>query len=462
MKKNLFLLLGIIMLNFSLLAQNLSPEMIEKIKQSVVRDQHFKASMNALSNNDVNKLALNRETTGKTDHFFKYKVDVKGISDQKSSGRCWMFTSMNVFRPKVMKTYQLSSFEFSHNYLYFWDMFEKANLFLEAALKYAEKPMDARENDWLYKEGIGDGGVWSSFTNLVEKYGLVPKDVMPETNSSNNTSRMNRHLNTKLREFGLEIRSMYTQKADRKKLDNRKIEMMAELYRMLALNLGEPPTEFTWRYLDKDNKLSPFKTYTPLSFMKEALADVVFTDYIMLMNDPTREYFKLYEIEFDRNVMEGRNWIYINVPSDTLKKIALESIKANEALYGSCDVGKFLNSDEGFSSVDNYNYEALYGVKFGMDKKNRILTKESGSSHGMAMVAADVDDKEKTTKWQFENSWGASSGHNGYLTYTDQWFDEYMFRVVALKKFVSPSLLKILEQKPILLPPWDPMFKMDE
>ncbi len=181
MKKNLSILFGVIMLNFSLLAQNMSPEMIEKIKQSVVRDQHFKASMNALSNNDVNKLALNRETTGKTDHFFKYKVDVKGISDQKSSGRCWMFTSMNVFRPKVMKTYHISSFEFSHNYLYFWDMFEKANLFLEAALKYADKPMDARENDWLFKEGIGDGGVWSSFTNLVEKYGLVPKEIMPET-----------------------------------------------------------------------------------------------------------------------------------------------------------------------------------------------------------------------------------------------------------------------------------------
>lgn len=442
--------------------QSLSPEMIQKIRQSVNRDNSFKVAQNALTNNDLGKLVVNREFAGKTDHYFKYKVDVKDITDQKSSGRCWMFTSMNVFRPKAMKTFNLSSFEFSQNYLYFWDMFEKANLFLEIAWQYADKPMESRENEWLFKEGIGDGGLWSSFTNLVVKYGLVPKEVMPETNSSNNTSRMTGFINRKLREFGLEMREMYARKDDRKKIDARKTQMMTDIYRMLAVNLGEPPVSFQWRFMDKDNKISELKTYTPVEFAKAALPDVVYDDYIMFMNDPSRDYYKLYEIENDRNVVDGRNWMYINVPADTLKKIALLSIKAGEALYASCDVGKFLNNDIGISALENFDYEALYGIKFNMDKKQRILTKDSGSSHGMALVAADADENDKPLKWQFENSWGASSGYNGYLTFTDKWFDEYMFRIVALKKFVSPSLLEVLKQKPVKLPPWDPMFSMDE
>jgi bleomycin hydrolase len=436
-------------------------EMLDNFEKSLPANQDNNALTNAISNNDAKKLAVNRQNIGKTDFFYKYKVDVKGITDQKSSGRCWMFTGLNILRPKLIKNYNLSSFEFSTNYLYFYDLLEKSNLFIEGILSSSDKPMDDKTVEWFFKNPIGDGGVWNSLTNLVQKYGLVPKEVMPETNSSENTAALQKILSTKLREFGLEIRSLKENKNTDEKIRERKVSMLSDIYKILVYNLGKPPKEFMWRYQNKDNIVSPLKKYTPSSFLSESLPGLDFNDYILLMNDPSRPFYKLYEIEYDRNVMEGRNWLYINLPVEDIKKFALASIKNNEAMYFSCDVGKQLNSDAGLLSLANYDYESLYGVKFGMNKKDRIITFESGSSHGMALVAVDVDEKEKPTKWMVENSWGANSGHNGYLAITDDWFNEYMFRVVILKKFIDPKTLEILKQTPTKLPPWDPMFLED-
>ena len=439
----------------------ISAEMLSKFEKEFKLTNENKALINAISNNDVKKLAVNRENVGKTDFYFKYKVDVSGITDQKSSGRCWMFTGLNILRPKVINKYNLTSFEFSTNYLYFYDMLEKSNLFLEGIIQYSDKPMDDKTVEWFFKNPIGDGGVWNSLTNLIEKYGLVPKEAMPETQSSESTNALQRVLSVKLREDGLELRSLVEKKTTIDQIRKRKTEMLSEIYKILVYNLGIPPKEFKWRYQSKDKTISSINTYTPKSFYKESLPDVNFSDYILLMNDPTRPYNKLYEIEYDRNVMEGKNWLYINLPSDEIKKYALESIKNNEAMYFSCDVGKQLNTDAGLLSLENYDYESMYGVKFGMNKAERIKTFESGSSHGMALMAVDVDEKETPVKWMVENSWGASSGHNGYLAITDEWFNEYMFRVVVLKKFIDPKTLEILKQTPIKLPPWDPMFQED-
>ncbi len=462
--KNLITLLLILFAAVSLAQQGtITNNDLSKIKKSYNKnDAATKALTNALSNNDVKKLVLNRENLIEIEHNFKYKVDVKGISDQKSSGRCWMFTSMNVLRPMVIDKYKLSSFEFSHNYLYFWDIFEKSNLYLEAQIKYAAKPKDNKYVDWLFKNPVGDGGVWNSFTNLADKYGLVPKEVFPETNSSENTRWMISIIKRKLREQGLELRKMYSEKAKYKDLEARKIVMLGDVYRILSMNLGEPPVEFNYRFADKDGNIGELNTYTPKSYMTEVLGNIDFANYIMLMNDPTREYNKVYEIEYDRNVMEGNNWLYLNLTNEQIKAFAIKSIKNNKPMYASCDVGKQLNNDLGFSDIDNYDFESLYGIKFGMNKAQRIITHESGSSHGMALIAVDVDKNEKPVKWQFENSWGAKSGHNGYLTFTDDWFNEYMFRVVVLKEFLDENTIKLLDQKPIMLPPWDPMFKADE
>jgi bleomycin hydrolase len=463
MRKIGLIIFTICLCNFGFAQERqLSKDNIQSLRSSFDnQDPNNKALMNAVSANDIKKLAANRENAGKIDHNFKYKVSVSGITDQKSSGRCWMFTSLNSLRPLVIEKYNLSSFEFSENYLYFWDQIEKSNLFLEGVIENADKAIDDRTNNWLFSNPTGDGGVWNSFANLVDKYGLVPANAMPETYHSNSTSSMSRIIKRKLREHGLELRQLAEKGSSTENIEARKLEMMQDVYRILALSLGEPPTEFNYRFVTKTDSIEEWNTYTPQSFYKEILPDYNKEDYVMLMNDPTREYYKLYEIEYDRNVMEGKNWIYINLPNEAFSSFAIASIKANEAIYASCDVGKQLSKDEGSLDLNNYDYASLYGMEFGMNKKDRILSHESGSSHAMLLMAVDVDKTNNPLKWQFENSWGPSYGHNGYLTFTNEWFNEYLFRLVINKKYLDKKTIKVLEQEPTLLPPWDPMFLED-
>lgn len=455
--RGILLFIGILAAG-SLMAQEISKTEMDKIRSGFKKDAYTKAMQNALSSNDISKLAWNRENVGATDPFFTYRVDVSGITDQKSSGRCWMFSSLNLFRPMAMKKFNLAEFEFSESYLYFYDLLEKANLFLNNMESSANLPIDDQKVKWYLRSPVDDGGQWINFVNLANKYGLVPKEAMGETNSSENTSLLTKFINTKLREDALEIRDLKNTKADPKKIASRKVEMLSEIYRMLALNLNEPPTEFQWRFKDKDKKIADVKTYTPQSFMAEVFGDTKLEDYVMIMNDPSRPFWKHYEVENYRNTAEGNNWHYVNLPNDVIKEFCIASIKNNEALYASCDVGKQLRRDVGILDVDNFDYESVYGVKFGMNKAQRIETGESGSSHGMALIAVDVDAQQKPVKWQFENSWGPTACDKGYLTFTDAWFNEYMFRFVVNKKYLTAKVLEIYGQKPEMLPPWDPMF----
>ena len=455
--RGILLIIGILATG-SLLAQEISKTEMDNIRSGFKKDAYTKAMQNALSSNDISKLAWNRENVGTTDQLFTYRVDVSGITDQKSSGRCWMFSSLNLFRPMAMKKFKLSEFEFSESYLYFYDLLEKANLFLNNMEISANLPMENEKVRWYLKSPVDDGGQWINFVNLAKKYGMVPKETMGETNSSENTSLLTKFINTKLREDAIELRDQKNAKTDTKKIATRKVEMLSEIYRMLALNLGEPPTEFQWRYKDKDKKIADTKTYTPQSFMAEIFGDTNLDDYVMIMNDPSRPFWKHYEVENYRNTEEGNNWHYVNLPNDVIKEFCIASIKNNEALYASCDVAKQLRRDVGVLDVDNFDYESVYGVKFGMNKAQRIQTGESGSSHGMALIAVDVDAQQKPVKWQFENSWGPTAGEKGYLTFTDAWFNEYMFRFVVNKKYLNDKVLEIYSQKPEMSPPWDPMF----
>lgn len=450
---------------FSLTAQKsttngLNKDVIKQIKENVKINSDLKARMNAVAAEEIKDLSLDNANREKVDHYFKYKVKSSGITDQKSSGRCWLFTGLNVLRPKVMEKLNISDFQFSQNYNFFWDQMEKANLFLQAIIDHVDKPMSNRKVEWLFKNAIGDGGQWTGVVNIISKYGVVPADVMPETKSSESTSRLSRLVKYKIREFALELREMHKNGKKPEELSARKVEMLADVYKMLVIALGEPPVEFAWRYKDNDGNISDYKTFTPQSFYKETVG-VDLTEYVMFMNDPSREYEKLYEIEYDRHAYDGDNWKYINLASEKIKEFAKKSIMGNEAMYFSCDVGKQLNSKDGYLDVNNYDYESLLDVTFGMNKKERIQTFSSGSSHGMTLVAVDVDKNENPVKWELENSWGPTSGHNGFLTVTDKWFDEYMFRVVIHKKFVTEDVLKILEQEATVLPPWDPMYKQD-
>lgn len=461
MKKYILCLVVLLMSVTGVMAQTknggISEDMLGRIRQGYTGTPEQKAVKNALASNSIATLAVNSENLSMIDTHFSHQVKTKGITDQKSSGRCWLFTGLNVLRAKMITKYDLPEFEFSQNYNSFYDLLEKSNLFLQAVIDTRNLPMDDRKVDWLMKNPIGDGGQFTGVSNLIMKYGVVPKSVMPETFQSNNTGQMTMILKWKLREFALELREMKSAK-----LAERKEVMLTEIYRILVECLGVPPTEFEWTRYNKEGKVVSVKKYTPKSFYNEFIGEDLEDNYVMIMNDPTREYGKVYEIEYDRHVYDGENWLYINLPIERVKELAIASIKDNTAMYFSCDVGKFSNSKKGTLDINNMDYESLFRTKFPMDKKQRIQTYSSGSSHAMTLIAVDLDEAGKPRKWMVENSWGAGSGYKGNMIMTDKWFEEYMFRVVLEKKYVPADVLKMLEQKPVLLPAWDPMFAPEE
>lgn len=439
----------------------ISQEMLQQIASAYEGTPTDRALMNAISANDVRTLALNQENLrGGLDTHFSHRVDSRGITDQESSGRCWLFTGFNVLRAKAMARHGWTSCEFSQGYTFFWDQLEKSNLFLQGIIDTRERPLTDQMVEWLLKHPLSDGGTYTGVADLVAKYGIVPSEVMPETFNTNNTARVTSLIKQKLREFALQLRDA---EGGKKEFEALKTDMLGTIYRMLVLSMGEPVKEFTWAPKDANGKATgETKTYTPQSFYNEWIGEDLNADYVMLMNDPSRDYWKVYEIDFDRHAYDGHNWLYVNLPIEEIKQMALASIKDSTMMYFSCDVAKQLNSSRGLLDMKNYDYESLFGITFGMDKKQRIQTFDSGSSHAMTLMAVDVAEDGTFKKWMVENSWGASSGYRGHLIMTDQWFNEYMFRLVVNKKYVPANVLDVLKQKPIRLPAWDPMFAEEE
>lgn len=439
----------------------ISNEMLKQIQSSYKNTSADKAIRNAIGGTDIRKLSLNQENQQGLDTDFSIKVESKGITDQQSSGRCWLFTGLNVMRAKAIARYNLPSLEFSQAYSFFWDQLEKSNLFLQGVIDTAKEPMSNQTVEWLFKHPLSDGGTFTGVADIVSKYGLVPKEVMPETYSSEHTSQMSSLIGLKLKEYGLELRESVQKGMDVKKIEARKTEMLETVYRILVLNLGVPPTEFD--YVRKDVKGNPVETehHTPMSFLKKYGDKNLLTNYVMVMNDPSREYYKCYEIDFDRHRYDGKNWTYVNLPVEEIKEMAIASLKDSTRMYFSSDVTQ-LDSKRGLLDVNNYDFGSLLGTTFGMDKKQRIQTFASMSAHAMTLMAVDLDENGKPKKWMVENSWGAQSGYKGHLIMTDEWFNEYMFRLVLETKYVPKKVLDIFKQKPVRLPAWDPMFAPEE
>ena len=450
----------------------ISTEMMSRLKTAYKVSPADKAMKNALAGTSIAVLARNSENAAMIDTHFSDRVRTKGITDQKSSGRCWLFTGLNVLRAKMIDKYNLPGFEFSQNYLFFYDQLEKSNLFLQGIIDTRDLPAEDRMVDWLFSHPLSDGGQFTGVSNLIMKYGVVPSEAMPETFSSNNTSQMSSLITMKLREDGLKLREMYQDAlAGRKTLKKSELQSvdasmmkakeqsLSEIYRFLVLCLGEPPVNFTWTRCDIDDNIVSTKEYTPKSFYDEFLGEDLEDNYIMIMNDPSREYGRIYEIDYDRHVYDGHNWYYVNLPAERVKEIAIASIKDNTAMYFSCDVAKFYDRAKGTLDLNNFDYESLTGFEFDMDKEQRIRTHASGSSHAMTLIAVDIDKESgKPSKWMVENSWGPAAGYKGCLIMTDEWFDGYMFRVVAERKYVPQDVLDMFNSEPIRLPAWDPMF----
>ena len=336
-----------------------------------------------------------------------------------------MFSGFNVLRANFAKQHQDSlCVEYSQAYLFFYDQLEKANLMLQGVIDNARKPIDDQRVRFFFQHPINDGGTFCGVADLAEKYGLVPMAVMPETYSSDNTSRMARIISSKLREYGLELRSM--------------------------------------AFTDKNGRtLTPAKRYTPKSFYDETVGHSLNGSFIMVMNDPRREYHKTYEVEYDRHTYDGHNWKYLNLPMDDIAQLAIASIKGGSKMYSSYDVGKQLDRKRGYLDTENFDYGSLFGITFGMDKAQRIETFDSGSTHAMTLTAVDLDKDGKPVKWKVENSWGADNGFGGCFIMTDRWFRDYMFRLVVNKEYVPENLLREFDQKPVMVMPEDPLFAED-
>ncbi len=443
---------------------DITPKVLETLENSYTPTPADKALRNAISSVSINSIALNQDNTQAKDTHFSVEVANSGISDQMGSGRCWLFTGTNVLRNKAMKTLGVKDFFFSQVYLFFYDQLEKSNLFLQGVIDTRGKEQDDQMVRWLFQNPISDGGTYTGVADLVSKYGLVPQDVMAETYVSNSTSEFDSHLKRKLREYGMQLRGKAAAGASEKELQATKVEQMKTIYRMLVTAYGTPPKEFTWAPKKDGKAAGEPKKYTPLQFYKEVCQDGedLYADYVMLMNDPSRPYGEVYEIDYDRHLYEGHNWLYVNLDIDDLKAPVIASLKDSCQMYFSCDVGKFLNRKTGFLDLKNYDYGSLLGTDFGMDKKQRIQSFDSGSTHAMTLMAVDLDKDGNAKKWKVENSWGPSSGMNGYLVMTDEWFGEYMFRVVVNRKYCGKDITDLLKREPVKLPAWDPMFQAEE
>ncbi len=439
----------------------ISQEMLREIQS--VQQPVNRAVANAIAANSINDLAVNHQNAGAFDTYFSVETKPQSITDQKSSGRCWMFSGLNVLRSNFAQRSDSLSVEFSQAYLFFWDQLEKANLMLQGVIDTAKKPIDDQRVQFFFHHPISDGGTFCGVADLAEKYGLVPAEVMPETYSSDNTSRAASLISSKLREYGLQLRDMVSQGKKTADINSKKTQMLAQIYKMLQLTIGTPPDRFTYTFKDKGGKaIAPAREYTPLSFCQEVVGGPVNGTFIMAMNDPRRPYYKTYEVEYDRHTYDGHNWKYVNLPMDDIEQMAIASLKAGRKLYSSYDVGKCLDRKRGYADTENFDYGALFDTTFGMDKAQRISTFDSGSTHAMTLSAVDLDEQGKARKWKVENSWGASWGQNGCLIMTDRWFREYMFRLVVNKQFVPEKILKASETAPVMVMPEDPLFLPDE
>ena len=441
----------------------ISSKMLGEIQKQNKMTPAENAIANAIAANSIDNLAQNRNNAAELDTYFSIETPKQTITDQKSSGRCWMFSGMNVLRANFAKRTDSLRVEFSQAYLFFYDQLEKANLFLQGVIDTGKKPIDDQRVQFFFKNPINDGGTFCGVADLAEKYGLVPKQVMPESYSSDNTSRMARLISSRLREDGLQLRKMVADGKKAADIEKAKTEMLSTVYRMLALTIGEPPTQFTYAHRNKDGKaVGEPKTYTPQEFFKEVVGDKLNGTFIMVMNDPRRPYYKTYEVELDRHTYDGHNWKYLNLPMDDIEQMAIASLKDGRKLYSSYDVGKMLDRKRGYGDTENFDYGSLMGTTFGMNKAERISTFDSGSTHAMTLTAVDLDANGKAKKWKVENSWGASWGQQGCMIMSDRWFREYMFRLVVDKKYVSEEMLKLNEQKPIMVMPEDPLFVNEE
>ncbi|KAG4026994.1 hypothetical protein MFRU_034g00530 [Monilinia fructicola] len=445
----------------------LSASRVEKWEEELLSDPKNRLALSALSSADPRTVLTSRVTLNQDQQIFSVKIPFEGapITNQRQSGRCWLFASTNVFRVALMKRHNLKEFELSQAYLFFWDKLEKSNYFLEQILDTAGEDLDSRLVQTLLSTPVSDGGQWDMVYNLVHKYGLVPQVLYPDSFNAQTSSVINSVITTKLREDALKLRAAAaTQSAST--LNNLKEKMVRQIHGILTLALGPPPasdTTFTWQYLDKDGKAQELKA-TPIEFSKELntpksikVTNSTVHDMFSLVNDPRNEYNTLLTVNRLGNIVGGRPITYINVPMSTMKAACISMLKAGLPIFFGSDVGKYSNSQKGIMDLDLIDYELGFNVKLGMSKAQRLMTGESAMTHAMVLTAVHLDEQGKSVRWRVQNSWGEGAGTDGWFVMSDAWMDEFVYQAVVEPRFVTKEIRDILKTKPKVLNLWDPM-----
>lgn len=388
---------------------------------------------------------------------FSVDVTTGKVSNQKQSGRCWMFAALNTFRHKMLNDFNLKEFELSQNHTFFWDKYEKANYFYENILATANEPLTSRKVAFLLQTPQQDGGQWDMIVSIFQKYGVVPKTVMPESSNSSNSRDLNNYLNKKLRKDAVALRQLVAEGKTAEDIQTAKEAMLEDIYRFLATSLGTPPETFDFEYRDEDKNYHIDRNLTPQSFY-EKYVGVDLDDYVSIINAPTADkpYNQSYTVEMLGNVVGGKEVKYLNVDMPTFKKLAIAQLEQGESVWFGCDVGQSSTRDTGIMALDAYDINDLFDIDFTMTKAERLDFGESLMTHAMVLTGVDLIDGE-STKWKVENSWGEKVGTNGFFVMSDAWMDEYTYQIVVRKEFLTAEQLAAFEAEPTVLAPWDPM-----
>ena len=439
--------------------QNITLKQAKEFKKQTNSDTALRLARNAAMRGDIEDLAMDWEAFRRIDHTFSDMVSGEmPVTNQKSSGRCWGFAGLNLFRIYLGRKYNLKKFEFSQSYFMFWDKFEKSNYFLENIIATLNEPRDGRLIMHLVSNPIQDGGQWHMFINLVNKYGVVPQSEMPETFQSSKSMRMNRMITRKLREFSKNLRDAYKKGASLEELRFIKTDMLGIVYRLLTIHLGTPPEIFDWQVRDRKKNFHRFEGLTPKRFFLDHVG-LALKDYVCLINCPMSDktYNQVYTVEYLGNVVGGEDIRYLNLPSKRLKETAIASIKSDNPVWFGCDVGKHFHRKLGVMDMELFDFDLFYGTDFPMTKAERLEYGDSQMTHAMLFTGVDLGKKNNPIKWRVENSWGSKRSDKGYDIMTDKWFDEYNYEVVVHKQYLYDKELEIYEREPVKLPPWDPM-----
>lgn len=426
---------------------------INQVKEEYLQSDVYTIARHALNNHRMSEITRANERTEYTRNNFSINIETLEATNQLASGRCWIFAGLNVLREKIAKKYNIEKFELSQNYVAFYDKLEKCNYFLEKAIEFIDSDREDRAYDAILKNGIEDGGQWDMFVNIINKYGVVPKDAYPETFQSSHTAAVDNVLNTYLRKFAVEIKEF----GNKNEIKAKKEKAIGDIYKVLCSCFGVPPTSFSFEFTDKDKNYYIYKNISPKEFYEEYI-DMDLNQYVSIINSPTQDkpFNKLYTVKHLGNVVEGNPIRYINLEMDRFKELIVEQLKDGELVWFGSDCGKFADFKGGIWDDLYIDRDVLLQIDTQMTKAQQLDTRESAMDHAMVITGVNLDEGTPT-KWKIENSWGDKDAFKGYHVATDSWFDKYVFQAVINKKYLSEDEIEILRSKPIELELWDPM-----